>query len=1510
MSNLNFNNTEAFRKKLLLRNLDESYGFSSTLPVNFTDSTYGIQGTSDSSVIDQSDVGTTAGPIMDANLLLNEFNKNFDYKSYLSGINIEQYSGLISVITGDDTGEEDTELIQIARATLKNIETEVIGNKLREATVGRINTDVTGLLTGREKLVERDYQITVPGNPITRSAEYLARVSGAELPVSYIPGTFFEDNIEKGKVEGFLDKAGQAIGQALNLDFNSHKKTYSQKLLKYTSGGQKSRLFTSVNYNKYQPAYDTSTDGPLNNAIDTLQGLAGLDPTNGAFYMGTPDVDPGTIFTLDGASTSEKGFMVSGPSKMVKMFEGDVPLNTFPENDSKYLNGTAPKNTETQFVWLGDKDPVRGEINSVGVQSNEKTIKPDTLLGKTQEIVQDASQLEGEARLKHPGTVISNVAYKYHDGYKMISKGNAVKGEDDDFCRVWTKDYGYDRYGRLVRYKGIQDTQRRIPGSVIRSQMMLNIAPTRDSEGKPINFGEQDGKLVSKYMFSIENLAWKGSDKLKERPICEQGENGGRIMWFPPYDLKYTDDNRANWTSHTFLGRPEPIYTYNNAERSGTINFKVVVDHPSIFNMLRKKLEKGYTSEQKQQIMDSFIAGCRDFDMYDLAKEFDTLDGTEIKTLEEFLNENNSGNLKLETESQGEPRVVSEMEETKTEIVPKFKEKYGVEKDIRLYWFNDIPGPQSSGAVEPNSEFESDLDSYLSMFSSGDYISKGQSLSGSSQTHVVWGDEINEFQGILQNIKKEVAEVKKIVKETLDQDERFGFEITLEATTSAVASQAYNDALAKRRAESLRRYLLGDDYADQPERVKVTIRSTGENTDFQGINCNEIQINDDTNTGVDARIYSKSATYCRTALSNIKVTGEAFNVEIKPEETEPTYKYDKTNQPIQTAGRDEDPFKLLLKSMHSECDYFYELKESDPLVFDNLVDKLKYFQPGFHSTTPEGLNKRLTFLQQCLRPGETIKVFDEQSNEITDISSNTSFGRPPVCILRIGDFFHTKMVVDSINFSYDDSTWDMNPEGIGMQPMIASVNMGVKFIGGHGIGNVINELQNALSFNYYANTEVYDDMATQTEGGRDQKMVEEITKAYDDKLTADYAEVLNNEELSKDSDSFWGNLVETDATKITYNQFYNNLVEKINDYANEVITQTKILTETYGQTVVNPLFHISDKYNYTSIIKTSPTDEVFVPFIGNTTHDYNKDFNDMILNVEDHIEFETFNGDNNPSYKYIENNINFNEQKKETFIDISKFVISEIRKNFSYYGFDINHSLSVIHEKHKTLQKELDAVNIILGDGIDGYNDSNNEWVVRFLNNLTADNGNMGDDVNTALNKLKTLIDDITDYQRGPLNSGGVSLTGNHITTVGSSASLSVEFFYKEILPRFVQQTNFDLDSAISNNNVAFESGQVKRQYKKYLDSLKETVITETFDITKYSWENINKTGLIYDYTLTETNDPDNIFKLKDYYRNEINTIETDEAKYNWKLTPPAPMSSIQALEVFNQINSGGLITI
>jgi hypothetical protein len=47
--------------------------------------------------------------------------------------------------------------------------------------------------------------------------------------------------------------------------------------------------------------------------------------------------------------------------------------------------------------------------------------------------------------------------------------------------------------------------------------------------------------------------------------------------------------------------------------------------------------------------------------------------------------------------------------------------------------------------------------------------------------------------------------------------------------------------------------------------------------------------------------------------------------------------------------------------------------------------------------------------------------------------------------------------------------------------MIANVTLSFDIIGGMGLSKPVEELQNALSFNYYANTEIYDERATATE---------------------------------------------------------------------------------------------------------------------------------------------------------------------------------------------------------------------------------------------------------------------------------------------------------------------------------------------------------------------------------------------------------------------------------------------
>ena len=68
-------------------------------------------------------------------------------------------------------------------------------------------------------------------------------------------------------------------------------------------------------------------------------------------------------------------------------------------------------------------------------------------------------------------------------------------------------------------------------------------------------------------------------------------------------------------------------------------------------------------------------------------------------------------------------------------------------------------------------------------------------------------------------------------------------------------------------------------------------------------------------------------------------------------------------------------------------------------------------------------------------------------------------------------------------------------------PMIANVNISFDFIGGSDLSGPIARLQNALSFNYYANTGVYDNRAEQVEYKSDTQGEVETFKPYFGQLT-------------------------------------------------------------------------------------------------------------------------------------------------------------------------------------------------------------------------------------------------------------------------------------------------------------------------------------------------------------------------------------------------------------------------
>ena len=265
-----------------------------------------------------------------------------------------------------------------------------------------------------------------------------------------------------------------------------------------------------------------------------------------------------------------------------------------------------------------------------------------------------------------------------------------------------------------------------------------------------------------------------------------------------------------------------------------------------------------------------------------------------------------------------------------------------------------------------------------------------------------------------------------------------------------------------------------------------------------------------------------------------------------------------------------DLTKRLARKLLTECNYFELVKQRDPMLYDGLKSKLKHFHPVFHSITPEGLNARLTFLQQCMRPGDTIPTVSKDGENFTLVYNdvtNSVFGAPPVCVLRIGDFFHTKIVIDSLSIKYEDGRFDINPEGIGVQPMIADVSISFNFIGGHGLAGPVAKLQNALSFNYYANTEIYDERADSTE---------DATSQYDAEILADIKNQLGiqddpNKQRTNDAGDTIG-IIKTNDYDLTTQKAYGTISYQ------EIMKKMADDNKAYADAVIRNLEKINEKF--------------------------------------------------------------------------------------------------------------------------------------------------------------------------------------------------------------------------------------------------------------------------------------------------------------------------------------------
>jgi hypothetical protein len=305
----------------------------------------------------------------------------------------------------------------------------------------------------------------------------------------------------------------------------------------------------------------------------------------------------------------------------------------------------------------------------------------------------------------------------------------------------------------------------------------------------------------------------------------------------------------------------------------------------------------------------------------------------------------------------------------------------------------------------------------------------------------------------------------------------------------------------------------------------------------------------------------------------------------------------------------------------------------------------------------------------------------------------------------VGDFFNTKIIPTGINFDYE-KTWDMNPEGIGFQPMLVNVTLSFNFIGGMGLKNPIDTLQNALTFNYYANTEMYDERAEATEDTSklDKEIVEALQRRQptvgltnlDNQLKTDGGNTIGVQTIT-------GTTVNGNTGTLKYGPFMNNFVTQTQSYYNTTVnTFDNVLTKyNYGMlSMINSNSNDNQSYNTGKFENTIPD----IPLWGKpqqTQQFTDTAFSALLQDVEDQT-LTIF------SSKYFTNPSITDAQKRLFKKNYSDYV--NTYKN-SFLN-DLTTDVNTLVEVQQTYVYNVDRLNFVTRGSIDGKLDKQNIAII------------------------------------------------------------------------------------------------------------------------------------------------------------------------------------------------------
>ena len=632
----------------------------------------------------------------------------------------------------------------------------------------------------------------------------------------------------------------------------------------------------------------------------------------------------------------------------------------------------------------------------------------------------------------------------------------------------------YGTFAKAIRFDG-NEVYGGNPNSVIYKSVLPKIHPIIDAET-----GRVDARNL---MFSIENLAVEViDDETNDRfgtindefgtkiPKSEVGQFNGRVMWFPPYNLEFTESHAANFESTVMVGRNEPMYNYLHSERAGTIRFSLIIDYPP-----QLKNYKGFDKHKKIAEFFAFGGEVEQPNIPDIdrlrEKEGDYEDRiNELETPPKFIELDIQGN-EIRVSFPNDWPVVGD-ENSTTVFQEMFEKAYEINKKVPViqslefsqYGLNeDIFYPKGvlkSVSATESWFFDEPTASQLDQYS---YDPRNPDEFDTT-------DNLNTFENTL------VTELDKYLLDVFtNEDNRKLIRIKVDAGASKLyfdseQESEYNFRLGQRRANATKNFInarLRTLFGKDAEGLGIEFNLRGD--DGSGsVGSRQASEENASRDRINAR-ETKEERFALISFERTEYTPEPEEVTLTPEE----------QKELEQLKRDLDEIRKLINQAKKAYNRNIFRKKTagdeDGLNdagrisgFGNVAQN--YYAPVFHSQTPEDFHRRLTFLHQCMRQGRANRYEVEIDDTGTPRARNSVFGRQPICVLRIADFFHTKIVIENLTIDYDEAPWDTNPEGFGMQPMIAHITLNIKILGGQSLKAPIDALQNAVSFNYYANS--------------------------------------------------------------------------------------------------------------------------------------------------------------------------------------------------------------------------------------------------------------------------------------------------------------------------------------------------------------------------------------------------------------------------------------------------------